>query len=858
MFENFLNEFPSSAYADKVSSYLVDVYMSTRSYEAALQSIERIKEPNTDILRAKTRILFQLGTQAFANADFAGASARFRQAKKLAPALGSAGQGLRDEACYWEGEAEYRLGHLAQAAAAFDEYLSTTSQRRGEMYALAYYNLGYIAFQQKNYAAAESRFASYVRLETGDNREALADAYNRLGDCCLRVRRFDEAKQYYATAEKLGMPSGDYSYYQQALVAGLQKDYGTKVTLLDELAEKYPDSPYAIDAMYEKGRSFVQSNQRVQAIATFRQLVEQHPESPVSRKAAAEIGLLYYQDNDYAKAIEAYTYVVKRYPGSEEARLAVRDLKSIYVETNRVDQFAQLMAELPGGLRFEAGEQDSLTYVAADRLYMKGDAASAQTSFEQYLQKYPDGAFSLDVHYRLCVLAKQRGDEEGVLSHAGKLLEYPDNPYSEEALLLHAEVLFNRKQYEQALADYRQLQTKATTPERRRLGIVGEMRCAFLLPDQQAAVVDAATRLLAESNLTPELKNEALYDRAKAWLAQNDADKAVPDLEQLATDTRTLQGAEAKYRLAQLLYDKGDYAAAEKEVLDFIEQSTPHAYWLARSFVLLSDVYVAMDKKLDAQTGEAEEKDDPFRVRDIGRILSSGGFWLVALLCVLYYSAIFPFQKYAVNMLQCNLTFTPVEEGSFWATNTVTVIQYIIMLVAAAAAFVSNFSKTRGMRYGMLALAVAALVAFCYMGYMRQSAETVFAVFPLLAVGSPSCCPPSRATPWEGCSWPTSPSWCSGPASRSCPPRCGPACPSWWTRKSSAAPTRSSSGYRTSACGSSRCSSARCSTAPTRSWWPTCKTGSSLPRKPPCPTTTPPPSSCWPAWAWPPSCWASC
>ena len=146
-------------------------------------------------------------------------------------------------------------------------------------------------------------------------------------------------------------------------------------------------------------------------------------------------------------------------------------------------------------------------------------------------------------------------------------------------------------------------------------------------------------------------------------------------------------------------------------------------------------VYFFMDKKLDAQTGEAEEKDDPFRVRDIGRILSSGGFWLVALLCVLYYSAIFPFQKYAVNMLQCNLTFTPLEEGSFWATNTVTVIQYIIMLVAAAAAFVSNFSKTRGMRYGMLALAVAALVAFCYMGYMRQSAETVFAVFPLLAVG---------------------------------------------------------------------------------------------------------------------------
>ena len=71
-------------------------------------------------------------------------------------------------------------------------------------------------------------------------------------------------------------------------------------------------------------------------------------------------------------------------------------------------------------------------------------------------------------------------------------------------------------------------------------------------------------------------------------------------------------------------------------------------------------IYFFMDKKLDQQTGEIEEKDDPFKISDLGKILSSGGFWLVALLCVLYYSAIFPFQKYAVNMLQCNLTFTAV------------------------------------------------------------------------------------------------------------------------------------------------------------------------------------------------------
>ena len=150
--------------------------------------------------------------------------------------------------------------------------------------------------------------------------------------------------------------------------------------------------------------------------------------------------------------------------------------------------------------------------------------------------------------------------------------------------------------------------------------------------------------------------------------------------------------------------------------------------------LIMTIVYFFMDKKLDAQTGEAEEKDDPFKISDIGKILSDSGFWIVALLCVLYYSAIFPFQKYAVNMLQCNLTLTPPDADTFWAGDSVTIIQYVIMLVVAAAGFASNFQKKANMKYGLLGLSIAALIVYCYMGYMRQSAESIFAVFPLLAV----------------------------------------------------------------------------------------------------------------------------
>jgi len=74
--------------------------------------------------------------------------------------------------------------------------------------------------------------------------------------------------------------------------------------------------------------------------------------------------------------------------------------------------------------------------------------------------------------------------------------------------------------------------------------------------------------------------------------------------------------------------------------------------------------YAFMDKKLEKELGSSGEvKDDPFKISDLKYIFSSKVFWVVALLCVLYYSAIFPFQKYATNMLQCNLGITAEAAG---------------------------------------------------------------------------------------------------------------------------------------------------------------------------------------------------
>lgn len=225
----------------------------------------------------------------------------------------------------------------------------------------------------------------------------------------------------------------------------------------------------------------------------------------------------------------------------------------------------------------------------------------------------------------------------------------------------------------------------------------------------------------------------------------------------------------------------------------------------------------------------------------------------MALLCVLYYSAIFPFQKYAVNMLQCNLTFTKLSPESFWAGNTVTVIQYVIMLIVAAAAFASNFSKGKTMKSVMQVVAVVALVIFCYMGYMRQSAETVFAVFPLLAVGiTPilgnyvdhkgkaasmlvvgsllliAChltfafiLPMFKGNAVGGIIVAYVTILVLGASFSLVPAALWPSVPKLVDAKIIGSAYALISGFRTSDCGSSRCSSARCSTRPTRNSFPT-------------------------------------
>lgn len=596
VFERFLNEFPNSVYTEKVNDYLIEVYMNTRSYMAALNSIAKISRPGNRILEAKQKLLFRLGTQAFAQAAFENAIEYFSQSLQL----GRYNQQTQADAYYWRGESKYRLEQYGAAASDYRQYLEFAPDRRSTEYGLALYNLGYTAFKQKQYDKALTWFTrcaeSGIRLEN----DVVADVYNRMGDCNFYARRFDAADAQYAQASGYSMSLSDYSLFQQSIIKGLQREYGKKIELLNRLITGFPESQYLDDALYEQGRAFVQLEDNDNAVKRYSLLVQRYPESPLSRRAANEIGLLYYQNDKYNEAIAAYKKVISTYPGSEEARLAQCDLKSIYIDLNRVDDYMAFVSTIPGGANFDVNERDSLTYVATERVYMRGNITEAKNSFVRYLQSFPQGAFSVDAHYYLGLIDYNEKNYTGAVSHLDKVVEYPDNKFSGEAMAMCADIAYREKEYEKSLGLYKRMADRAVSQEERVTARTGAMRSAWMVKDCQE-IISVASGLIAESKLAPELANEAHYYRAKALLAEGQNKEAAGDLAVLAKDTRNVYGAEAKYLLAQLYFDNGETGKAEKEVLDYIEVSTPHAYWLARSFVLLSDVYMKLGRNLDAK-----------------------------------------------------------------------------------------------------------------------------------------------------------------------------------------------------------------------------------------------------------------
>jgi TolA-binding protein len=593
--ENFLNTFPNSIYADRVNDRLIEVYFTTKNYNVALESINRIKNPGRRILEAKQKIYYHLGTIEFTNTQFETAIDYFTKAINL----GNYAPLEKALSAYWRGESYFRLNKFDEAIRDFQSFRDS-GVKSGDLSALVLYNLGYSYFNKRQFSTALNFFSSYINQETDTSKMTLADAYARLGDCHFENRNFTAAENAYAKAATLQPSMADYVIYQRGFILGLQKNQRGKIEQMDKLIKSFPDSRLVPDALYEKGRAYVMLDDSKSAISIFNLLWDKYPDSHFARKAGLQIGLLYFNLKELQQSAAAYKRVITKYPGSEEAKVALQDLKSVYVDLGDIEGFAKYVNSLGGAAKFDISEQDSLTYLSAERLFSSGNTAQAQAALKKYIQSFPNGGFVNKAHFYLGNIYLSQGQTALAKVEFENVLKLGSNAFTENALVHLADIQFKEKDFASALTNYTKLSSIASSKANIHTGLLGVIRSASALK-KYADVLNAASSLLKESNLSPEIVTEAKYFQAKAYIALNEPNKAMPILKEIAKDTRTVFGAEAKYLVAQLYYDSKQYDLAEAEILNYIKVGTPHSYWLARGFILLSDVYVAKNDNLQAR-----------------------------------------------------------------------------------------------------------------------------------------------------------------------------------------------------------------------------------------------------------------
>ena len=591
-FERFLNEYPNSEHASTIGEQLVDVYMNTKSYNVALESIDKINNPSGKILKAKQNILYRLGVQEFINGNNRMSIDYMNRSLELA----RYDKETQADALFWKGEALYKVGELASA----DKQYRQAAALGGTNGNKAVYGSAYVLFQNKEYSKARTEFERFVRNAKSEDSGTIADAYSRIGDCYYYQRQFNTAKEFYDKATSIDSRNADYSLFRSAITLGMSKNYEGKAQTLRELIAEYPSSAYSEQAYYELGRTYIEQGKQNEGIAMYDKLVQRFPQSQLARRAATEKAMVYNSRNDYDNAIKAYKTIIEQYPHSDEAQIALQDLKNIYIEMGNVSAYADYVAGTSGLQKVNSNELDTLAYTAAERFYSKRELGKAEAKFNEYLESYPQGAFRLNSHYYLALIQNNNKDYDTALKNLKAVTGYPDNKFSEEAYVLAGEIHYGKREFESSIAAFKKVLAITIQDERRTAAHMNIMRAARQIKDHDETI-NSASQLIGKSNLEPEWEREAMFSRAKANIALGKADDAMDDLEPLAEDTRTKEGAESKYLLAELMFADGQHTECEEEILDYIEVSTPHTYWLARSFVLLSDVYAIQGKTMEAR-----------------------------------------------------------------------------------------------------------------------------------------------------------------------------------------------------------------------------------------------------------------
>ena len=588
----YIELYPRSSRVPEARKLLIAAYYNSSNYAEAYEAIKSLPNPDADALLALQKISYFNGLEAYSAGDLDKAEASLSESLSV----GSNAK-YNALASFWLGEIAYARGNAGVALQRYRNFVAR-APKSGDEYAMAQYNMGYCYFNNQEMDAAAAAFDKF--LSSRQKRDSYrADAYNRRGDVYYALRKFDDALASYDNAISINTAEKYYAQYQRAMTLGVQNKRPQKIQNL-QLIVQANRGDYVDAATYELGKTYIAEEQYKEATRVLERFVGQFPNSPYYTQALSDLGLSYMNLGQRDKALHYYDQVVLSAPQSAQSKGALEGIREIYMEQGNADAYFDYAQRV--GLEGNVNQmtRDSLSYAAAQKLYLANKTQEAATSLRNYLSTYPKGYYRNDALFYLSDCHIRDGRDDEAIATLTELSEQGHTQYSERVLDKLSSMCYKAERFEQAAKAYRSLYDEASSAATKKNAASGYVASTLKYADD-AGIVAMADDVEKMSEINDVARRKARYAKASILYREGKEQDALAIFKQLSSEVKSAEGAEARYRMIEAEYKAKNYDKAENMVYDFSDSKTPQNYWLAKSFILLGDIYMSRGDSFQAR-----------------------------------------------------------------------------------------------------------------------------------------------------------------------------------------------------------------------------------------------------------------
>ena len=594
--QEYLNTYPNSARLEEARTLLAEALLGTSNYRAAVDVLESMKNRSPEANAAYQKVTYYRGLDFYNERAFENGISMFMRSEQfpIDPEIAAL-------AAYWKAEAMYEVRKYGEAVENFSRFLRLPAARNTDVYSYANYALAYAAFRNNSFNTSANYFERFLstggdKIETNVRNDAIA----RLGDSYFSMRNYGRAMQYYDRLITSKAPSQDYALFQRGIIQGLQGNNDAKLSTLRSVIEQFPNSNYADDVAFEIPYTYFTMDDYDTAIEGLQQMIEQYPRSSYAPRALMTIGLVQYNKDDTEAAMVTFRRVVEEHSTTDEARQALRSIENIYLDRGDASGYINYATSTNIG-DLTTAEQDNLSFQAAHTLFARGEYGSAVQAINAYFDKFPKPIQEKHARYIRGVSLYRTGHPKEALHDLNIILNDWTSQYTENTLLTAAELYLGLEEYNEAIVHLKKLELTSEYKANYGYAVNNLMICYFEIGDMEQVIKYA--KLIKEYDRSSEedIAKAHLYT-ARAQLRQGDVNPAMKELNLAALKSQTVVGAEARYRVGQLQYEVKEYDRALESAFDVINNMGSHDYWVAKSFILLADVYAAQGDDFQAKS----------------------------------------------------------------------------------------------------------------------------------------------------------------------------------------------------------------------------------------------------------------